>query len=341
VSWLPIYPPQASTISGEVDALALFLLSLSLLIAVAIFILIVVFCVKYRRRPGNDIGEPAHGTLPLEVTWTIIPLVLAMVPFVWGARLYLAEAQPPADALEVYVVAKQWMWKTELPGGQSEINALHVPTGRPVKLTMTSQDVIHSFYVPAFRVKADVLPGRYTTVWFQATQPGEYRLYCAQYCGTDHAAMTGQVVAMTPGDYAAWLTSGATAANSRAAEGRKLFQQYGCVDCHEAGHAPSLEGLFGRPVLLADGSTVVADDNYVRESILSPSAKIVAGYQPIMPSFAGRLSEEDILDLIEYVKSIGPGPGAGAPPPRPVLPVPSVAVPYPSPSPAPPGGPAP
>jgi cytochrome c oxidase subunit 2 len=335
MGWLPISPPQASTISGEVDALALFMLAVSLLIALGVFVCIVAFVVKYRRRPGNDIGVPARRTLPLELTWTAIPLALAMIPFVWGARIYLAEAQPPADALDVYVVAKQWMWKTELPGGQSEINALHVPTGKAVKLTMTSQDVIHSFYVPAFRLKADVLPGRYTTLWFEATQPGEYRLYCAQYCGTDHAAMIGQVVAMAPGDYATWLTTGATAGGSPAAQGQKLFQEYGCVDCHAAGHAPPLQGLFGQPVLLADGSTTVADENYIRESILSPSARIVAGYQPIMPSFSGRLSEEDILDLLAYIKSIGPGPGAGAPLPQPVLPVPSVAVASPSPSPSP------
>src|SRR5919204_2185649 len=282
--WLSITPPQASSVSGEVDSLALFMLAVSLLIAAGVFICIVVFVVKYRRRPGNDIGQPAQRTLPLEVTWTLIPLVLAMIPFVWGAQIYLHEAQPPADALEVYVVAKQWMWKTELPGGQSEINALHVPTGRAVRLTMTSQDVIHSFYVPAFRVKADVLPDRYTTLWFQATQPGTYPLYCAQYCGTDHAAMLGQVIAMAPGDYANWLTTGTTAASSPAAEGRKLFQQYGCIECHEAGHAPPLQGVFGQPVLLSDGSTVLADQTYVRESILVPSAKIVAGYQPIMPS---------------------------------------------------------
>jgi cytochrome c oxidase subunit 2 len=330
---LPIHPPQASSIAGEVDALALLMLIASLLIAVAIFICVVVFCVKYRRRPGNEIGRPDRRTIPLEITWTIIPLALCMIPFLWGARIYLEEAQPPADALEVYVVAKQWMWKTELAGGQEEINTLHVPTGRAVKLTMTSQDVIHSFYVPAFRVKADVLPGRYTTLWFTATQPGEYPLYCAQYCGTDHAAMTGQVVAMAPGDYANWLNTGATAFQSPAAQGRKLFQQYGCVECHDAGRAPPLQGLFGQPVLLSDGSTVIANENYIRQKLLTPGATIPAGYQPIMPSFAGRLSEEDILALIAYIKSIGPGPGSSVPLPQPVLPVPSVAVPYPSPSP--------
>jgi cytochrome c oxidase subunit 2 len=329
---LPIHPPQASSIAGEVDSLALLMLIASLLIAIAIFICVVVFCVKYRRRPGNEIGRPDRRTTPIEITWTIIPLALCMIPFLWGARIYLEEAQPPADALEVYVVAKQWMWKTEQAGGQEEINMLHVPTQRAVKLTMTSQDVIHSFYVPAFRVKADVLPGRYTTVWFKAIQPGQYMLYCAQYCGTDHAAMTGQVVALAPGDYANWLNTGATAFQSPAAQGRKLFQQFGCVECHDAGRAPPLQGLFGQPVLLSDGSTVIADENYIRQKLLTPGATIPAGYQPIMPSFAGRLSEEDILALIAYIKSIGPGPGASVPLPQPVLPVPSVAVPYPSPT---------
>lgn len=333
MQWLPIYPPQASTISGEVDSLALFMFIVSVLIALSIFSLIVIFCVKYRRRAGNEIGQPDRHTTPVEVTWTLVPLALCMIPFVWGAHIYLQEAQPPANALEVYVVAKQWMWKTEQPGGQEEIDALHVPTGRPVKLTMTSQDVIHSFYVPAFRVKADVLPDRYTTLWFTATQPGDYMLYCAQYCGTDHAAMTGHVVALMPGDYATWLNQSSTAFQSPAAQGRKLFQQYGCVDCHEANRAPSLQGLYGQPVLLSDGSTVIADDNYIRQKLLTPSATIPAGFAPIMPSFVGRLSEEDILNVIAYIKSIGPSPLNSGPQPQPVLPVPSVAVVYPSPAP--------
>jgi cytochrome c oxidase subunit 2 len=331
--WLPIYPPQASSISTEVDALVLFMLLVSLLIAVTVFVFIVVFCVKYRRGPGNDVGVPARHTTPIEITWTLVPMVVALIPFIWGAKIYLEEAQPPADALEVFVVAKQWMWKAELPGGQSEIGTLHVPVGRAVRLTMTSQDVIHSFYVPAFRVKADVLPGRYTTLWFQATQPGEYRLFCSQYCGTDHADMTGEVVVMTPGEYSAWLTGGATASNSPAARGRQLFLQNGCVNCHETGRAPNLQGVFGQPVLLSDGTKVIADENYVRESILSPAAKVVNGYQPIMPSFAGRLGEDELADLIAYIQSIGAGPGAGPAPPPALQPVPG-----PSPSPVPAGG---
>jgi cytochrome c oxidase subunit 2 len=327
-----IAPPQASTVASEVDALVLFLLALSLLVAGGIFVLIVVFCVKYRRGPDNQIGQPARRTTPLELTWSLVPMALAMIPFVWGAKIYLEEAQPPADALEIFVVAKQWMWKAEQPGGQLEIDAVHVPTGRAVKLTMTSQDVIHSFYVPAFRVKADVLPGRYTSLWFHATQPGEYRLFCSQYCGTDHAVMTGQVVAMTPADYAAWLTSGATATNSAASQGRRVFLQYGCVDCHETGRAPNLQGVFGQPVQLSDGSTVIADERYVRQIILT-SDRVPNGYQHDMPTFASVLSEDDLANVIEYIKSIGAGPGAGPPPPPAVLPVPG-----PSPSPVPSGG---
>ena len=299
-----IAPPQASTIAGEVDALVLLLLGVSVLIAGSIFVLIVVFCVKYRRRPERDFGETMRRGAPIEVAWTIVPAVLALVPFVWGARIYLQEAVPPADALEILVVAKQWMWKAEQPSGQWEIDAVHVPTGRAVKLTMTSQDVIHSFYVPAFRVKADVLPGRYTTLWFQATQPGAYPLECTQYCGTDHAVMIGQVVAMTPGDYSAWLTSGAGADNSPAARGRKVFLQYSCVECHETGRAPNLNGLFGTRVQLSDGSSVVADEAYLREIILT-SDRVPLGYQHDMPAFARTLSDEDVSLVITYIKSIG------------------------------------
>ena len=322
-----ISPPQASAISGEVDALALFMLLLSVAIAGTIFVVIVVFCVKYRRRPGRDIGELPQRTTPFELTWTLVPAALALVPFVWGAKIYLEESVPPADALEIFVVAKQWMWKAEQPGGQSEIDALHVPTGRAVKLIMTSQDVIHSFYVPAFRVKADVLPGRYTTLWFQATQPGEFRLECTQYCGTDHAAMIGQVVAMTPGDYTAWLTTGATADNSPAARGRKVFLQYGCVECHETGRAPNLNGLFGTRVQLSDGNALIADEGYLRQ-IIQMSDRVPLGYEHDMPSFAGILADSQLVDVVTYIKSIGPGAGVVPAPLPPILPVPA-----PSPSP--------
>ncbi len=324
-------PPQASTFSGPVDALVLFLLVASVLITLSIFVAILVFCVRYRQRPGNEVARRVTRTWPIELTWTLIPTGLAMVPFAWGAWLYLHEAQPPADSIEVYIVAKQWMWKAQQPDGQAEINGLHVPQGRVVKLTMISQDVIHSFSVPAFRVKADVLPGRFTTLWFQASQVGEFKLYCSEYCGTDHSRMLGSITVMRPADYAQWLTGGATAFNSPVALGRELFRRYGCIDCHATGRAPNLQGVFGQPVLLSDNRTVVADEDYVRESILAPSAKIVNGYQPIMPSFAGQLDEEQLIDLVEFIKSIGGTAADSAPPPPP----PGVVVPGPSPVPGP------
>lgn len=334
---LPLFPPGASTMAGRVDALFWFMLAITVLICVLVFGAMLIFVIAYRRRPGNELAQASGRTTPIEITWTLIPLGLAMIPFTWGALLYLDMARPPADALEIYVVAKQWMWKFEHPEGQSEIDELHVPTGRPIKLTMISQDVIHSFYVPEFRVKADVLPGRYTTTWFQATAPGVYHLFCAEYCGTAHSRMTGQVIAMTPADYEAWLQGGPTV--SPAQQGRRLFETLGCVACHETGIAPNLQGLFGQTVQLANGQTVTADESYIRESILDPSAKVVAGYQPIMPSFAGRVTDEQILQLIAYIKSIGPQQG-GQQPGAPPSPAP-LASPSPSPAPSPGGSRAP
>jgi cytochrome c oxidase subunit 2 len=328
---LPLFPPQASTMAGRVDALYLFLTAASGLICLGIFGAMLLFIVRYRRRPGNELARASSHTLPIEITWTVVPLGLSMIPFFWSASIYLDMGRPPADALEIYVVARQWMWKAEHPEGQSEIDELHVPVGRAVKLTMISQDVIHSFYVPDFRVKADVLPGRYTSLWFEATEPGEHALFCAEYCGTEHSRMTGRVIAMEPAAYAAWLEGGPT--QSPAQQGRKLFEQLGCIACHEAGLAPNLQGLFGQPVRLSDGQTTTADESYIRESILNPNAKVAAGYQPIMPSFAGRVSDEQILQLIAYIKSIGPQPGGQSPNPQ-ASPAPSpLASPLPAPSP--------
>ncbi len=315
---LPFFPPEASTLAPRVDALFFFLLGSTVLIAGGVFVAIILFCIKYRRRPGNEIARRVGGTTPIEITWTLIPTCLAMVPFVWGAVLYLDSFQPPADAEEVYVVAKQWMWKAEHIGGQSEIDELHVPVGRPIKLTLTSQDVIHSFFVPEFRIKTDVLPGRYTTVWFQATRAGEFHLFCAEYCGTNHSRMLGRIIAMEPTAFAGWLSGGPV--ESPAAAGRQIFAQYGCVSCHETGIAPNLQGVFGRPVQLQNGQTVLADEAYIRESILNPTAKVVAGYQPIMPSFAGQLSDDQIIRLIAYIKSLGAPPAQAPSEPEPVPP---------------------
>jgi cytochrome c oxidase subunit 2 len=336
---LPLFPPGASTMAGRVDALFWFMLAVSALICLGVFGAMLVFILKYRRRPGNEVAQRPGATTAIELTWTLIPLGLAMVPFVWGARLYLDLSRPPADALEIYVVAKQWMWQAQHPAGQSEIDELHVPVGYPVKLTMISQDVIHSFSVPDFRIKTDVLPGRYTTTWFEATRPGEYPLYCNQYCGTAHSRMIGRVVALRPAEYGAWLAGGPT--TSPAEQGHRLFDFLGCPACHETGIAPSLQGLFGQPVTLTTGQIVTADEGYIRESILAPAAQVVAGYQPIMPPFAGRVNDEQILQLIAYIRSLGSQPGAQgliAPPPAgPAL----TPLPTPVPSPAASGGQAP
>jgi cytochrome c oxidase subunit II len=311
-SGFPLFPPQASTVAARVDALYFFLIGISTFFSILIASLVVVFAVRYRRRSAEEMPQPIHGSMVLELTWTVIPLVIALGTFVWSADVFVSTRRVPPGAMEVYVVGKRWMWKTQHMTGQREINELHVPVGVPVKLTMTSEDVIHSFYIPAFRIKQDVLPGRYTTQWFEATSAGEYHLFCAEYCGTKHSQMIGSIRVMEPGAFATWLSGGA--AGSPAEEGAKLFQSLACITCHRAdaqGRGPRLEGLFGRTVRLAGGQTVVADADYIRESILTPSAKVVEGYQPIMPTFQGLVSEEGILQLLAYIQSLPP-PGAEA-----------------------------
>jgi len=321
---LPLWPVRASTGAGNVDALYIFLVALSAFMSAAIFTMILVFAARYRRRPGIE-AEQIESSNALELTWSVVPLAIFMVIFVWGAAIYFQERTPPRGANEVYVVAKQWMWKLQHEEGQREINELHVPVGRDVKMIMTSQDVIHSFYVPAFRIKQDVLPGRYTTAWFHATRPGTYHLFCAEYCGTQHSGMIGQVVVMEPAQYETWL-SGGGAAGSLTSNGQSLFLQLGCSTCHRSdvqGRGPNLIGLFGKPVLLEDGRTVIADENYIRESILSPGAKVVSGFKPIMPVFQGLVSEEQLNALVAYIKSLNQPPSrtAGGPtPPSPGTP---------------------
>jgi cytochrome c oxidase subunit II len=290
----------------RVDALYFFLLAIATFFGLLIAVLIVYYAVKFHRRSPNAVGARIHGSMVLEVTWTVVPLLITMVIFVWGASVYFAMARPPDETLNIYVVGKQWMWKFQHLDGQREINELHVPVGRPVKLITTSEDVIHDFFVPAFRVKADVLPGRYVSIWFEPTKPGRYHLFCAEYCGTRHSGMIGEVVVMEPNEYEAWLSGGA-AEGSLASVGAKLFQELACNTCHRPdaqGRGPVLDGLFGKTVTLQGGETVTADEAYVRESILMPSAKITAGFQPIMPTFQGLVTEEQLLALIEYIKSL-------------------------------------
>ena len=303
----PLFPEQASTMAPRVDLLYAFLVVVAVFFSVLIAGLIVFYAVRYRRRSPDEIGVAAgHGSLLLEIGWTGGPLVLVMAIFVWGASVFFAMARPPDETLNIYAVGKQWMWKFQHLDGQREINELHVPLGRPVKMIMTSEDVIHDFFVPAFRIKADVIPGRFTQVWFQPTKPGRYHLFCAEYCGTKHSGMIGSVVVMEPSEYQTWLSGGAPE-GSLASAGAKLFADLACNTCHRPdaqGRGPVLEGLFGKTVTLQNGATEVVDEAYVRESILTPSAKIATGFQPIMPTFQGLVTEEQVLELIEYVKSL-------------------------------------
>ena len=290
----------------RVDALYFFLIGLTVFFSLLIAGLIVYCAVRFHRRQSDQVGAKIHGGMVLEITWSVIPLLITMVIFVWGASVFFAMSRPPEDALSIYVVGKQWMWKIQHLDGQREINELHVPLGRPVKLIMTSEDVIHDFFVPAFRMKADVIPGRYTTIWFQPTKPGRYHLFCAEYCGTRHSGMIGSVVVMDPNEYQTWLSGGAPE-GSLASTGAKLFQDLACNTCHRPdsqGRGPVLEGLFGRSIELQNGERITVDEAYVRESILTPAARVAAGFQPIMPAFQGLVSEEQLLALIEYVKSL-------------------------------------
>ncbi|HYX31380.1 MAG TPA: cytochrome c oxidase subunit II [Pyrinomonadaceae bacterium] len=304
-SWFP-FPDSASTMSGEVDALYLYLCGVTAFFTLLIYAVVIYFVIRYRRRNPSEIPRPIEGSTKLETLWSVIPLLIAMTIFVWGAKVYFAQYRPAQNALEVYVVGKQWMWKFQHATGQREINELHVPLGQRVKLIMTTEDVIHDVFIPAFRVKLDVVPGKYTTEWFEATKPGRYNFFCAEYCGMNHSGMRGYIEVMEPTEYENWLSGNAAA--SPAAAGRGLFESLGCVSCHganaEGGRGPALMGVFGAKVVLNNGQSVVADEGYVRESILNPQAKIVTGFGPIMPSFQGQISEEQLLQLVAYVKSL-------------------------------------
>jgi cytochrome c oxidase subunit II len=317
---LPFFPEQASNFASSVDELFAFLLVTCLFFAVLVTVMTIYAAFRYRRRKPREVGSDVHGSLALEIGWTLIPLMVALVMFAWGAVVYAHFRTDPKDTLNIYVVGKQWMWRLEQPNGKREINELHIPVDRNIKLIMGSEDVIHDFFVPAFRVKMDVVPGRYNTMWFRPTKVGKYHFFCSQYCGTNHAVMGGWVTVMDPAEYAAWLSDEAGEVNPASA-GEKLFTQLACNTCHLAdgtGRAPSLNGVYGAKVLLADGSIVNADDGYIRESILQPNAKIVAGYQPVMPTFQGLVSEEQIMDLTAYIKSLQaqpvPAKGAGIAP---------------------------
>ncbi|MFL5330364.1 MAG: cytochrome c oxidase subunit II [Gemmataceae bacterium] len=318
-----LFPDQASTLAPRVDALYLFIIGITVAICTVTAILLIYFAIRYRRRQPDEVPPVIHGTMKLELIWTGIPLAIVIGIFIWSCRLYFAFAVPPEDAIEIYVTGRQWMWKVQHPDGQREVvgyysaedptaatagSEMHVPAGQPVKLILTSEDVIHSFFVPDFRVKQDAVPGRYTSLWFQATKPGRHRLFCAEYCGTNHSRMAGWVVAQEPADFQQWLSSRAD--RSLALQGRQLFLKFQCISCHTAAgdaQAPVLEGVYLQKRNFADGSSTTADEPYLRESIMNPRAKVVQGYSPIMPPYQGRMSEEELMQLIAYLKSLKKG----------------------------------
>jgi cytochrome c oxidase subunit 2 len=310
-NWIPFWQPGVSSYGGDIDLLFIGLLAISLGVALLLFILLFVFAIRYRAGSKADRSHPVRKTWYWEIGWTTLTLLGFLGLFVWGASLYLDVYRDTPDAMPIYVVAKQWMWHVQHQGGQREINELHIPVHRSVQLIMASQDVIHSFFVPAFRVKHDVVPGRYQNLWFRADKTGEFQLLCAEFCGTDHSRMIGRIVVMEPHDFETWL-SHQQAPGTLAREGADLFRQLGCSGCHVGQgtvRAPALDGLFGKPVPLQDGTVVVADDRYIRDSILMPASQVAAGYAPVMPSFAGRVSEDELIRLVAYIKSLSPEAG--------------------------------
>ena len=314
-SGFSLFPPQASTLAPEVDNLYLGVIAITAFFAIVVVVLVTYFAFKYRDDSGEKIGEPIHGSVPLELGWSIIPFIISIGIFVWASVVFFHIVRAPDQTLEIYSTGKRWMWRFQHVDGQREINELHVPVGRAVKVVFTSEDVLHDLFIPAFRVKADAVPGRYSAIWFEATKVGEYHIFCAEYCGTNHSAMIGTVFVMEPADYQAWLSGGGqnTAGGTLIEQGQQLFTQLACVTCHLAdgsGRGPSLVGVFGSTVTLDNGTTVQADEGYLRESILTSQSKTVAGFQQLMPTFQGLVNEDGVAGLIEYIKSMQAG---GAP----------------------------
>ena len=315
----PVFPDQASDVARSVDQLMLFALSGLVVFSTLIAALVLVFMVRYRRKHEGEVGVDVYETNPkshvLELVWSVIPLGLLLVLFGWGTKVFFDQNRPPAGAAQYWVTGRQWMWKIQHPNGRREINELHVPVGQAVQLRMISEDVIHDFFVPAFRIHVDVLPSRYTTYWFKANKTGEFHLFCGQYCGTEHSRMVGKVVVMEPRAYEAWLAGEpAGGAPPAVASGEQLFVSKSCNTCHRpdsSARAPILNGLFGTQVTMQDGTKVTANEDYIRESILNPAAKIVQGYQPVMPTFKGQVTEEELIQLVNFVKTLK-APDGGA-----------------------------
>lgn len=316
-SWVPLFPDSASSFSWQVDALYFYLILISVAFTIPIVAAIFYFAIKYRAKEKFATPEEMHGSIVLETTWSIIPFIISMTIFLGGAIVYYEQYRLPDDGMDVYVVGKQWMWKVQHSTGQREINELHVPVGRRIKLTMTTEDVIHSFFIPAFRTKADVVPGRYTYMWFEATKPGKYHLYCAEYCGLNHSGMGGWVYVMEQRDFDNWL-AGNVSGQTPVEMGKDLFEnKLGCSSCHAGGpqqRGPSLEGIYGKEVKFVGGGSTIVNDEYIRNSILNPSSQIVEGYQPIMPTFQGQVTEEQLMALVAYIKSLSGVTGQTAAP---------------------------
>ena len=307
-SWVPLFPDQASTFAWQVDLLYAYLIIVSIAFTIPIVVAIFYFGLRYREKEKYATPDEMHGSIMLETVWSIIPFVISMTIFLGGAYVYYNQYRIPDDpAMEVYVVGKQWMWKLQHSTGQREINELHVPVGRKVKLTMTTEDVLHDFSIPAFRTKADVVPGRYTYLWFEATKPGKYHLFCAEYCGLNHSGMGGWVYVMEQRDFDNWL-SGNVSGQTPVEQGRDLFEnKLGCASCHAGGpqqRGAKLEGIFGKEVKFVGGGSATVNEEYIRNSILNPSSQVVEGFQPIMPTFKGQVTEEQLVSLVAYIKSL-------------------------------------
>jgi cytochrome c oxidase subunit II len=302
----PFFPEQASSVAGQVDLLMLGLIAISSFFTLIVVILILYFSIRYRRGAKVDRSQPPTTSMKVELSWVFLLLSLALGVYAVAAILYFRMSRVPEDAHEIYVLGRQWMWQIQHPEGPREINELHVPAGRPIRLVMTSQDVIHSFYVPAFRLKYDVIPGRYTNLSFTATTPGEYHLFCAEFCGTEHAEMIGRVIVMEPRQFQEWLNQGSQSSQAMPEAGALVYQEFGCGSCHDPGsqvNAPQLAGRYGEKVLLADGGKVTFEENYIRESIYDPMRRIAAGYEPLMPSYTEQVTEEQVQLLIAFLKT--------------------------------------
>src|SRR5262245_49780772 len=310
-SGFSLFPAQASSLAPEIDNLYLGVITITGFFAVLVVVCITYFAIKYRDPTGDKVGAPITGSVPLELGWSLIPFVISIGIFVWAAVVFFHIVRAPDQTLDVYSTGKRWMWRFQHVDGRREINELHVPVGRPVRVVFTSEDVLHDLFIPAFRVKADAVPGRYSAIWFEATRAGEYHLFCAEYCGTNHSGMIGTVYVMEEADYQTWLSGGgAISGGSLLQRGEALFTQLACDTCHlpnGTGRGPSLVGVYNAQVELENGSVVAADESYLRESILLSQAKTVKGYQQLMPTFQGLINEDGVAALIEYIKSMQPG----------------------------------